>query len=428
VILGLFLVLLATGFPVAFCLLFTFIIILFLVKPAAINALATIIYSVTTTDYLIAIPMFILMACVLEFSGLGTAMYAMMYKWMAGLRGGLAMGTILISTVIAAMTGAAATATITMGMLAYPEMRNRGYDRHIAIGSITAGGCLGPLIPPSITMIVIASLGSLSIGKLFFAGVFPGLLTSLVFQLYIGLRCFRNPSLGPPIPANERASWTEKFASLSGAGPPIVLIFLVLGLIYLGVATPSEAGGIGALGSLACAAMYGTLSWKNLKNALLVTLRVTSMVFWLMIGGSVFNTLLGVTGVTDLILKILGGVALDPWIVLVIMLGIGYILGMFIETTAICIITVPLFMPVVRALGFDPLWFGLIYVMDLLIGLITPPFGLNLFYFKGLGHRDVTMANIYWAVLPFIVAMTGAWIICILFPQIALWLPARMIK
>jgi len=423
------LILVAIGFPVAFSLLAVAVFgIAVLYKPAALFALASVTQISSTTDFFIAIPMFIFMATVLQVSGVGSAMYETMYKWMAGLRGGLAMGTVVISTIMAAMTGVAATATVTMGLLSYPEMRQRGYSKDMAIGCIPAGGCLGPLIPPSIPMIIVAGLSSISIGKLFFAGVFPGFLTSFFFIAYIGVRCFLNPAVGPPIPVDKRATWGERFDSLRGVVLPIGLIVLVLGTIYTGIATPSEAGGVGAFGALICAAVYRNLNWKNMKEAVLTSLKVNAMVFWLILGGSMFSVMLGLTGVKDFIAEILVGSGASPWAILILMLFIVYLMGMFMDATAIAIICIPVFAPIVQLLGFDMLWFGFIFTMDMLIGFITPPFGVNLFYFKGLGHEGVTMTDIYRSVLPFVALITIAWIICIIFPPLATWLPSLMIK
>jgi len=423
------LALMATGFPIAFSLMAISVAgIIFWVNPGALTALSSRIFISVTTEYFIAIPMFIFMAAVLQVSGIGTALYDMMYKWMARLRGGLAMGSVLISTLLAALTGVAATATVSMGLLAYPEMKNRGYSKYIAIGSITSGGCLGPLIPPSVPMIIVAIFGAISIGKLFIAGILPGLLTSLIFVSYIGFRCFRNPALGPSIPLDEQPTWREKFASLRGVILPIIVIILVLGTIYTGIATPSEAGGVGAFGALVCAAVYRNLTVKNLKSAIMISFRLSAMIFWLLIAGSMFSSLLGLTGVTHYIGDIMTGMVANRWVTLFAMLFIVFIMGMFMDPTPITIICIPIFMPIVRTLGFDPLWFGLIFTMDLLIGFITPPFGLNMFYFKGLNHPGVTMTDIYRSTLPFVLLMIIAWIICIVFPPIATWLPGTMIK
>ena len=429
IIVASFLLLVATGFPIAFCLLAIAVFgIVIWVGPVSLTSLASVALVSTTTDFFIALPMFIFMAAILQVSGVGSALYETMYKWMAGLRGGLAMGTVVISTLMAAMTGVAATSTVTMGILAYPEMRKRGYSKDMAMGCIPAGGCLGPLIPPSIPMIIVAGLSGISIGKLFFAGVFPGFLVSFLFILYIGARCLRNPALGPPILLAERANWREKFVSLRGVLLPIALIILVLGGIYAGIATPSEAGGVGAFGALVIAAIYRNLNWKNIKEAVLTSLRVNAMIFWIILGGSAFSVMLGLTGVKDFIAEILIAGAASRWFVLILMLVIVYIMGMFMDATAIAIICIPIFAPIVRELGFDMLWFGFIFTMDMLIGFITPPFGVNLFYFKGLGHPGVTMTDVYRSVLPYVALITLAWILCIVFPPIATWLPGMMIK
>jgi tripartite ATP-independent transporter DctM subunit len=203
---------------------------------------------------------------------------------------------------------------------------------------------------------------------------------------------------------------------------------LVLGGIYGGIVTPSEAGGVGAFGALIIAAIYRNLNWKNMKDAVLTSLRVNAMIFWIILGGSAFSVMLGLTGVKDFVAEILVAGGANRWLVLILMLFIVYLMGMFMDATAIAIICIPIFAPIVAKLGFDMLWFGFIFTMDMLIGFITPPFGVNLFYFKGLGHPGVTMTDVYRSVLPFVVLITIAWILCIIYPPIATWLPGKMIK
>ena len=219
----------STGFPIALSLMFVAIAgILLWSNPAALSILPSTIIVMTTKDFFIALPMFIFMAGVLRISGMGAGLYDAFWKWFAGLRGGLAAATVGVSTLLAATTGSGSTATVMMGMIAYPEMKKRGYSKYLSVGSICAGGSLGPLIPPSITMILVAAFADLSIGKLFIAGVFPGLLTSGLFILYILLQCYLHPQMGPAIPLNERVSWREKFISLKGSILPIFLIIIVL--------------------------------------------------------------------------------------------------------------------------------------------------------------------------------------------------------
>jgi len=419
---------LLTGAPVAFSLMVLSMVPFILLRGAqSLTVMVNATYTVMVTDIYLALPTFIFMAAIMEFSGLGSAMYEIMYKWMSGLKGGLAMGTIAISTAMAAMSGTAATATLTMGMLAYPEMERRGYDKRMIIGAIPAGGILGPLIPPSIVMILVAAVGHFSVGRLFIAGIFPGLLASLGFMVYIGIRCWLNPAMGPPIPPEERVGWEEKLKSLRLAGLPFLLIFLVLGLLYLGVCTPSEAGGIGALGAMICAAIYRNLTWSNLSKATSRFLKITSMLFWLIIAGAFFSQMIGILGVQTYVKDLLTGANVNPWVILIGILGSVFIMGMFMDDAPIIIIFLPIFLPVIKELGFDPFWFGFIFCMDCLIGILTPPFGMVLFYFKGLNIPGVSMMDIYRSVIPYILIMIVVMILCIVFPPIAVWLPSTMI-
>lgn len=420
---------LLTGLPVAFCvfgiaLLFTLIFL----GPAALVMAFNSVFNVTTTDIFIAIPLFILMATVLQFSGIASALYALMYKWFAGLRGGLAIGTTFICTIIAAMTGLGGTGTVTMGMIAYPEMEKRGYSKSIMLGCIPTGGALGPLIPPSIIMIIIGGFASVSIGKMFIGGIIPGLFMAGLFMLYIGIRCGLRPELGPAIAIEERSTWGEKFSALRGLILPLMLIVVVLGSIYTGIATPTEAAGVGAFGALICAIINRQLNWENLKSALFTATRVTCMCFWLVIGGTAFSIFLGWTGGRHFIAEILTGLPLAPIGIIIVMQLIGLFLGMFMDAAAISVICVPMFMPVVLELGFDPLWFTLVLTINMIIGYITPPFGFNLFYLKGVVPPDVSMMDIYRAVIPFVGLMLIVLVVSVIFPPLVLWLPSLMIK
>ena len=423
------LVFLSTGFPFAFTLLSIGILgYLIFLGPQALYAIAPIMFSSVTTDVYIAIPMFIFMAAVFESSGIGDRMYDAMYKWMAGLRGGLAMGTIVLCTIIAAIAGLVGTAEVTMGLLAYPGMRKRGYEKMTAIGPILAGGALGPLIPPSVPMIIISFISSVSSGKLFMSGVFPGLICSALFCLYIGIRCFRNKSLAPTIPLEERADWRIKFISLRGLIAPIILVIVVLGGIYNVSFTPIEAGGIGAGGAIVCAAIMGTLNRKSLSRAVMTAFRVNGMIMWLAVGGAAFSSLAGSTGVNTFMGEILSSLQGGPYGVLFVMLGITFLMGMFIDTVAIIMINLPIMMPVAIHVGIDPLYFAFLMALTLITGMITPPFGYALFYFKGLGFKDVNMMDIYRSVVPFIFVMLTVLALCLIFPQIPMWLPGKMIR
>ncbi len=429
IIWGALLVLMFTGFSIAFSLLAVSVMgYAVFVGPSTLPNLYSVTYRSITLDIFIAVPLFLFMAVILQVSGVGERLYDSMHKWMGGVRGGLAIGTVIICTIIAAATGLGGTGTVMMGLLAFPEMMKRGYDKKTALGCIPAGGALGPLIPPSVPAILIGGLGGLSTGKLFMAGIIPGLLCSLFFCGFIAVRCFFNPKLGPPIPAEERAGWKEKFRSLKGVTGALVLIALVLGGIYTGAFTPSEAGGIGAVGALIIAAINGALNFKKIKEAVITTFRVNAMVMWIVIGGATFSSVCGITGITKFMSNLLVGLPLGPYAILLLMMFILFVEGMFIDGTAITMISLPVMLPVAIQLGFDPLWFGFLFNMNIIIGMITPPFGYNLFYMKGLNHKGVSMMDIYIGVLPYIPLMVLALILCIVFPQLALWIPSMMVK
>lgn len=427
-ILGSMLILLLTGLPVALILIvIAFVPVMVIKGPAALTPMASATFTSITRDVFLALPQFIFMAAVLEMSGLGSAMYDLMHKWMAGLRGGLAMGTIGIATAMAAMSGSASTATLTMGMLAYPEMERRGYDKRMAIGCIPAGGVLGPLIPPSVLMIIVASVSATSIGKLFMAGFIPGLLMSLGFMAYIGIRCFFRPAMGPPLPVAERVGWSEKIKSVRGAFLPFLLILLVLGLIYTGVCAPSEAGGVGAVGALISAAIYGNLNLRSLQKATIRCLQITAMLMFLLITAAYFGQMMGILGIQVYIKDLLTGAEVSRWVILASMLGLVFFMGMFMDDVPITVIFLPIFFPIAKALGFDLLWFVFLFSLDEVIGLITPPFGMVLFYFKGLNIQGVTMMDIYRSIFPYVLIAIGVMLLVILFPPLALWLPSTMI-
>ncbi len=417
------------GFPVAFSLIgVSFLFYFILEGPAAMYTLVSITLGTGMKDIYIAAPLFVFMAAVLEFSGLGIALYDAMYKWSASLSGGLAIGTIAMCTIIAACTGIGATGIVTIGMLALPEMLKRGYNKDLAVGCIPFGGALGPLIPPSVLMIIVGGFGAISIGRLFMGGVFPGLLASFLAIAYIYIKCRRNPTLAPALPPDARATWTEKLRALVLVLPTILLIIVVLGSLYAGVCTTSEAGGVGAIGALICAAIFRKLNWPNLKRGALMTLQVSAMLFWLLIGGGMFASIMSVAGISHSISNALAGMSIPPMGILAVMMVIVFILGMIMDGAAITMICMPIFLPVVIQLGIDTLWFGLLFTINLIIGYISPPFGMCLFYTKGITPPTITMADIYRASWPYVAVLVIVLILGIVFPDILLWLPNRMIK
>lgn len=418
---------LALGVPVAFCLFgVAMVFVLVFVGLPSIYLIFTSTFSTMTNEIFLAIPLFIFMSAIIQFSGIASALYDVMYKWFGALRGGLAITTVAVCTLIAAMTGLGATGVVTMGVIALPEMLKRGYDKSLAVGCIPPGGALGPLIPPSSPMIVIAAFASLSVGKMFMGGVIPGLMISFLYCIYIAVKCALNPELAPVLAPHERATWREKFYSLRGVILPVILVIAVLGGIYSGAATPTEAAGVGALGGIICALIYRQLTWQNLKEAVIMTMKINAMVLWLLAGGICFGSVLSATGVSRWISSILLELPISPFLIIAAMQTAGLIMGCFIDSATITVILIPMCMPTVVALGFDPLWFCIVFSINLIIGYITPPFGMNLFYMKGIVPKDITMGLIYRSIVPYVVMDLIVMGLCMVFPGIPLWLPNKM--
>jgi tripartite ATP-independent transporter DctM subunit len=375
------------------------------------------------TEVFIAIPLFVVMAAVLQFSGIASSLYKAMHMWMGQLRGGLAIGTIFICTIIDALSGIGATATSTMGLIALPEMRKRGYNKNMVVGAITVGGALGPLIPPSVLMIIVGGYAQLSVGKLFMGGILPGLMISGGYCIYIAIRCAFRPEDGPAMPKEEQGSALDKIKHLRFVIMPLALISFIMGGIYAGIFTPTEAAGFGALGAMLIAVIYGKFNIPNMMGALQLSLKVSCMIMWLVIGGGCYSTLVTVTGTGNLVLSILGSLPFGATGVILVMLLIALIMGMFIDPVAISMICIPIFIPVLKVLGIDPLWFMLLFVIAVVIGYITPPFGLNIFYMKGVAPEDVTIMDIYRGTIPFTVIKIACLGLCIIFPWILTYLP-----
>lgn len=421
---GSLLVLLALGLPVSFCMggvaaaycLFFwgetgFVVVIF----AVLNNIKTLI--------LIAIPLFIFMGMMLERSGIADALYGMMHDWVGGLKGGLAMGTVLICTMFAAMTGISGAATVSMGLIALPAMLKRGYDKKIAMGSIMAGGALGPLIPPSIMMIMFGFIALESVGRLFAGGILPGLLLVVLFIIYIAIRCYLKPDLGPSLPVEERANLKEKIISLRGIILPILLIILVLGSIFSGFATPTEGAAVGAFGAMLCAAIYRRLTWETLKETCYRTMKLSVMVMWIVIGATAFSTVYTFAGAPALITEVITGLDVPPIAIILLMQLVLIILGCFMDPSGILFICAPIFVPIVRFLGFDIVWFGVLWTVNMELAYLTPPYGFNLFYMRGVVPPGITMADIYRAALPFVLIQFVGLVMVVAFPQIILLVP-----
>ncbi|MBW1923719.1 MAG: TRAP transporter large permease subunit [Deltaproteobacteria bacterium] len=415
------------GLPLAFS--FGGVAILFsllLWGPKSLAIIPITAYEDVTNYILLAVPLFVFMANILEHSGIAEELYDMMHKWMGKLSGGLAIGTVVICTIFAAMAGISGVATITMGLIALPSMLSRGYSKYLAVGSVSAGGTLGILIPPSVIMILYAFLTEESVGKLFMAGILPGILITLLFIGYIALRCLINPEMGPAI--EEKVGFKEKIVSLRAVVLPLLLIGLVLGVIYAGVCTPTEASAVGAFGAVICAVIHGKFTWKVFTQSLERTLLLTCMVMWILIGATCFTQLYTALGAPDMLNDLISGLYVSKWLIIGLMMIVFFILGMFMDPAGIIMICTPVFIPIVKLFGFDTIWFGILFTICMEMGYITPPFGFNLFYMRAIVPEGVSMADIYRSIIPFVLLEITGLIIVVLFPALATWLPSRMIQ
>ena len=387
-------------------------------------------FGVMGNYVLVAVPLFIFMAQMLDASGIAEKLFQTMHVILGPIRGGLALAVIIVCTVFAASSGVVGATEVAIGLLAVPALMKRGYDLPLIAGSICAGGTLGIIIPPSIMLVVYGSLAGMSVGQLFAAAMFPGLLLSTFYIIYILVRCGINPKLGPPLPKEERIyTFFQKFKMIvSSLVPPATLIILVLGSIVAGIATPTEAAGIGSLGAIILALGYGKLTWVSVKNASLATLTTTSMVMTLFLGGNAFQSIFMGLGGGDAIYNILMGFNLSPYVILFIMMGCVFFLGMFIDWLGILLIVLPIFIPITQELGFDQLWFATLICVNLQMAFLTPPFGYSLFYLKGIAPEEMTIMHIYKGVVPFIFLQWIGLITCIVFPELVLWLPQAIFK
>jgi len=415
---------LSLGLPVAFVLggvaiVFSF----FLWGPASLLNVPLATVALMKTIVLVPIPLFVFMAILLERSGIIDDLYEMIYRWAGPVRGGLAMGTVLISTIVAAMSGIVGAGTVTMGLIALPSMLKRGYHKGIAIGCVCAGGALGQLIPPSVDLILYGFIAKESVGRLFAGGLIPGLILSSLFITYIAIRCTIQPHMGPALPPEDRATWKQKFVSIRAVLLPILLVVGVLGSIFAGLATPTEASAIGATGAIICAAIYRRLTWGTLKEAAFRTLRTTSLCLWIVLGATIFAAVYQALGATELLKEILAGMPGGRWGVMLTIQLTFFIMGMFMDDVAIMMIATPIFLPVIKALGFDPVWFGVLFIVNMQMGFLTPPYGFTLFYIRGVAPKGVTMGDIYRSVWPFVLLQAVGLAVVMIFPNLILWLP-----
>lgn len=411
------------GLPVAFGLGGTAVIFAGIFEPRYLLAIPKAFYYTPWSTILVTVPLFLFMGNLIRYSGIADAAYEAAYKLIGRLPGGLAVGTVQVCTIFAAITGITPPATITMGQIAYPSMMKFNYDRSIAIGSIGAGGALGALIPPSVPFIFYGLLAKVSIGGLFMAGLLPGLMLALFYSIYIVTRCTIQPHIGPALPAEMKFSGREKARAVLDIWPFAVLILLVLGSIWAGVATPAEAAAVGSTGALVINLVYRNLTWKILKESLASTLQLAGMGLWILIGANIFLNIFTALGSNQLLTSAVLSMPGGTMGILLMMMAIILLLGMVMDDWAIIMLCTPLFIPIIDQLGVDKIWFGVLFVVNIQIAYLTPPFGFVLFWMKGIMPPDVNMGDIYKSVWPFVALQLVGLTLIFLFPQIALWLP-----
>jgi tripartite ATP-independent transporter DctM subunit len=390
---------------------------------AAMSTLADESFVIASNYELIVIPLFILMGNFAAISGMSGDLYRAAYAWFGHWRGGLASATIASCAGFAALSGSSVASAVTMGRVSLPEMKRYGYDPRLATGCIAAGGTLGILIPPSTGFIIYAILTEESIGRLFLAGVFPGLLLTVLFMIAIYIQTRINPRLGP---AGARTDMAGRMRSLRDAGAMIFIVLVTIGGIYGGVFTPTEAAGVGAFLALALSVVRRKVTGGGLSGVLLQTVRTSSLAFLILIGAHIFNPFLALTQIPEDLAKLLVDLELPRWGVMLILMAAYIVLGTFLEGFAMLVLTLPIVHPLILALGYDPVWFGVMMVVVLEMGLISPPVGVNVFVVKGVAE-DVPLRQIFAGIIPFWIAMGVCLLILMAFPQIALFLPNTMI-
>ena len=423
---GSLLLLLVMGVPLAFALGFVAVAFAWAFFGwSALQLIASRIYGFVNVYVLLSVPMFLLMAAIMDRSGVARDLYDAMSVWAGGLPGGVGVMTLIAAVFMAATTGIIGGEIILLGLVALPQMLRLGYDKNLAIGIICAGGSLGTMIPPSIVLIFYGLTANVSIGDLFIAVVMPGLLLAALYFAYTLVRCGLRPEIGPPLPAAERnIPLCAKFRMLARLVLPMGIAFGVLGSIYAGIAAVAEAAAVGVAGTIFAAWVRGTLSWQMLRECVHQTMSTCGLLLWLTFGATaligVYNLLGGIRFIHDA----MGNLPFEPIVVVLLMMAVLIVLGLFMDWVGILLLTMPIFVPIIESLGYDPVWFGILFCMNMQISYLSPPFGPAAFYLKSVAPPEISLPDIYRAVWPFMLLQIVAMLMVMMFPQMALWLPS----
>jgi len=422
------LLLFAMGAPVAFSLGGVAMLFGLLTwGPGSFNIIPPTVMNSTSSFLLLAVPLFIFMGQILLRSGLGEAMFHAVHVLAGRIRGGLAIGVIIVCSLMGAMVGIIGAGIMTAGSVAIPPMLSKGYDKHLTLGSVMAGGGMGILIPPSIPMIIFASVTNTSIGRMFAGGVFPGLIMAGMFIIYIGVRCFIQPDMGPALPRTENTKRKrEILIAARDGGLAFLLILFVLGSILCGAATPTEAAAIGGVGAILIAMLYRSFNWQVLKESSIGAMKLTAIFVWIVIGATVFSNFHMLMGAGRLLTNLTAEMGLGPWGVIIMMQISMLVMGFIMDELIIVLICAPLYTPIAISYGFDPIWFGILMILNMEIAIQTPPYGFALFFLKGVAPPEITMMDIYKSIGPFLTIKFIVLILCMVFPEIITWLPNRL--
>jgi len=391
-----------------------------------LNLLARNLYGTFSAYELSTIPLFVLMGQIAFNTGISSRLYDTAYRFLGGVRGGLAMATVAACTAFGAVCGSSPATAATMATVSLPEMKRFGYSNQLAAGSVAAGGGLGMIMPPSIVLIVYGVLTEQSIGELFVAGVIPALLLTVLFIIGIWAKCRLSPGMGPE---GERFSLGDKLKSLKSLVDALAVFAIVMGGLFLGLFTPTEAASVGVLGVMFVALVRGRLTWKGLVKSLYETLRTSAMIMFLVAGAVVFGKFLAVTRIPFDVASWVGSFDLPAWMVMSMIVAIYFIGGCFMDALALIMLTIPVFFPVVLSLGYDPIWFGIIIVLVTQLGVITPPVGINVYVVYGVAQQLVPgmdLEAIFKGIMPFLAAIVAGIAILMLFPALITWLPGLM--
>ena len=430
---GLLLVAVLLGYPMAYALAGIAMVVSLMFFPAE-RTFAVFygrIFGIVTNYVLLAAPLFIFMGLMLEKTGISDKLFDAIYLWTGGVRGGLAIATVLIGALLAACVGIIGASVIMLGLIALPSMLNHGYNKELACGAVCAGGTLGILIPPSVMLVVYGPTASIGVGKLFMAAFLPGFMLAGLYILYIAIASFIKPSLAPAVSKEERdVPFMQKFTALTvSLAPPLFLILAVLGTIFFGIAPPTEAAAIGAVAATLLAVAYRKFSFQAFKDVTYHSLRITCMVMIIAMCAAMFTSTFLALGCGDVIMNAIVGIPMGRWASFAIVMFIVFILGMFIDWIGIIFIMVPIVTPIGDALGFDTLWFAMMIIVNLQMSFLTPPFAYALFYLRGICKPEwgVDTGHIVRGVIPFVLLIVLGLVLCIIFPEIILWLPAQML-